>query len=295
MKKLTQLIRIIVLSFLLLFTVNSFSFFSGNVNTNALGNNSISKRELYLENENNKLKKDLKLFEDKLNKINNVVIETCDYNNYIYSEILGISTNKYNGQLKIYDSQNYDTILINLNNKINFTYELAILQLNESKEKYPLLRINKNIMDYYPVISPIKIKDMSGLPSRFGWRKHPIFHKEKFHYGIDIDAEKGTNVYATANGKITKIRYSKFKYGNHIVIKHAFGYETLYSHLNSIELLNEGQYVKKGQLIGTVGKTGLATGYHLHYEITYNGKRKDPLGYFYEYINDELIALKKNK
>ena len=149
-------------------------------------------------------------------------------------------------------------------------------------------------MNYYPTISPIKTKDIIKISSGFGWRRHPVYHRAIFHDGVDIDAQKGVNVYATATGYVEKIKFSRIGYGNCIVIKHIYGYETLYAHLNTIILKKKGQYIEKGQIIGTVGSTGLSTGSHLHYEVSQNNHNKDPLAYFYTYITEELFANSRN-
>jgi murein DD-endopeptidase MepM/ murein hydrolase activator NlpD len=151
------------------------------------------------------------------------------------------------------------------------------------------IKKDKTILDYYPRLSPIKTKDFICISSGFGWRNHPIYKKPIFHEGVDISARPGTKVYASASGRVDKIMYSKFGYGNRIVIKHKYGYETLYAHLGNINV-KKGQTIKIGQLIGTVGSTGLSTGYHLHYEVHLDGDYEDPLAYFYSGITNDLIA-----
>ena len=79
-------------------------------------------------------------------------------------------------------------------------------------------------------------------------------------------APLGKTVYATASGIVSKVIYSSNGYGNHIIIKHRFGFESLYGHLNKI-LVRKGQKIGQHELIATVGNTGTSTGYHLHYEI----------------------------
>ena len=92
------------------------------------------------------------------------------------------------------------------------------------------------------------------------------------------------------NGKVDNVLYSRIGYGNRIVIKNSHGYEILYAHLSESIYVKVGQKVKKGQLIATTGNTGLSTGPHLHYEIHKNDELKDPLSYFYVYLNDNLIS-----
>ncbi|WP_425460283.1 LysM peptidoglycan-binding domain-containing M23 family metallopeptidase [Leptospira fletcheri] len=113
------------------------------------------------------------------------------------------------------------------------------------------------------------------ISSRFGKRKDPFTKKDTFHGGIDLAAEKGTPVYASAEG-VVAFADSKGGYGNLVVLKHLLGYETRYGHLDRI-LVPSGAKVKKGQLIGEVGKTGRATGFHLHFEILRNSQKQRPI------------------
>ena len=108
-------------------------------------------------------------------------------------------------------------------------------------------------------------------------RKHPILFKIKAHTGVDYAAARGTPVIATGDGTII---YSSFKggYGNLIEIKHSEDYTTRYAHLQNFHKRSTlGKRVKQGQVIGYVGKSGMATGYHLHYEFHVNGKHTNPL------------------
>ena len=133
-----------------------------------------------------------------------------------------------------------------------------------------------NIMDI-PYTSPIESSKIKRISSLFGVREvHPILRIRTFHNGIDFSANYNTEILATGNGKVEKVKYSRFGYGNYIEIKHILGFKTKYAHLNKINV-KEGQIVKQGDLIGYVGNTGLSTGPHLHYEIIYNNKNIDPL------------------
>jgi len=98
------------------------------------------------------------------------------------------------------------------------------------------------------------------------------------HKAIDIGAPTGTPVVAADSGYVVKAGWSKYGYGNYIVIDHGNGFQTLYAHLSAI-LVQVGQSVAKGTRIGSVGSTGRSTGPHLHFEIRYNGVQRNPLGY----------------
>jgi len=127
-----------------------------------------------------------------------------------------------------------------------------------------------NTMVSTPVGTPLAGKINSG----FGYRKDPFKKRAGFHSGIDIDADYGQKIVATADGKVTKASWQS-SYGKTVIIEHENGYETLFGHLSSISV-KEGDLVKVGDVIGKAGSTGRSTGTHLHYEISKDGKRVNP-------------------
>jgi len=131
--------------------------------------------------------------------------------------------------------------------------------------------------DYVPSISPIDEKDIKRITSGFGMRMHPILKKEMMHNGIDFSANAGTPIMSSAKGTIRKVEYGK-DYGNRVIIDHENGYSTSYSQMQKY-IVEAGQSVKKGAVIGYVGSTGLSTAPQLHYEIMKDGKYVDPAEY----------------
>jgi murein DD-endopeptidase MepM/ murein hydrolase activator NlpD len=123
----------------------------------------------------------------------------------------------------------------------------------------------------YPVISPIRNAVIS---SGFGMRKHPVYKVRKFHTGIDIPKAKGTPVYATGSGVVTRKGYNS-GYGYFIEIQHAGGFRSFYAHLSKT-LVSAGDSARMGQYIACVGNSGLTTGYHLHYEIRKGNRFLNP-------------------
>ncbi len=115
------------------------------------------------------------------------------------------------------------------------------------------------------------------LVSNFGMRRHPILGYVRMHAGIDIAAPSGTLVKAADGGEIIQAGYDG-GYGNSIMVYHGGGFATWYAHLSRI-LVSVGQVVERGQVIGLVGATGLATGPHLHFEVRINGGPQNPLGF----------------
>ena len=113
------------------------------------------------------------------------------------------------------------------------------------------------------------------ISSTMGSRRDPLTGGADFHAGLDIAGERGQPVYATAAGTVTQVGYQG-AYGNLVAIDHGFGLETRYGHLLNFAV-KKGAQVKRGDVIGHVGATGRATGYHLHYEVLANGRLLNPL------------------
>jgi murein DD-endopeptidase MepM/ murein hydrolase activator NlpD len=145
-----------------------------------------------------------------------------------------------------------------------------------------------------PAIQPISNKDLTRTASGWGYRIHPIYKIRKFHYGMDFTAPMGAEVYATGDGTIQSVESSKRGYGNKIVVNHGFGYKTLYAHLSGFNV-KVGQNVKRGDVIGFVGNTGLSTAPHLHYEVHLNNKKVNPINYYFNDLTaseyDKMIEL----
>lgn len=150
-----------------------------------------------------------------------------------------------------------------------------VVELAESKEK---------LFAAIPAIQPVANKQLIALASGFGLRFHPIYKVKKMHTGIDFAAAIGTPIYATADGVIDRLDVSFSGYGKMIEIDHGFGYRTRYAHMHGFAV-RQGQKVKRGDLIGYVGDTGLSTAPHLHYEVFVNGVHANPVHYFFNDLN----------
>lgn len=136
-----------------------------------------------------------------------------------------------------------------------------------------------------PAIQPVSNQDLTRIASGFGMRIHPIYGIAKMHNGLDFTAPQGTPIYATGDGIVTTAGVGNGT-GNHVIINHGYGYETVYMHMVRIKA-REGQRVKRGEVIGWVGNTGASTGPHCHYEVHINGEPVDPVYFFYNDLNAE--------
>ena len=129
-----------------------------------------------------------------------------------------------------------------------------------------------------PAIRPLK--NMYTITSGFGRRYHPVLKTLRNHTGIDIAAPKGTPIYATADGTVSRENPIC------VLLNHGYSYQTLYAHMSKAAV-RPGQKVKRGQLIGYVGSSGMSSGTHLHYEVIKNGQPVNPIYYFYIDITPE--------
>jgi murein DD-endopeptidase MepM/ murein hydrolase activator NlpD len=140
------------------------------------------------------------------------------------------------------------------------------------------MKINSTNYPYVPAIIPLKPGTYKRISSHFGMRFHPIKKFNKMHFGMDISANTGIPVHVTADGVVAQASRHAAGYGTMVLVKHAFGFYTIYGHLSSFTV-SAGQIVKRGVVIGYVGNTGLSTGPHLHYEIIKNGNRINPISF----------------
>jgi murein DD-endopeptidase MepM/ murein hydrolase activator NlpD len=125
-----------------------------------------------------------------------------------------------------------------------------------------------------------------GVSSRYGMRRHPILHTSRFHRGVDLKAASGTPVRASAEGRAVFAGWSG-GYGRQVRIGHGKGLTTSYSHMSRIAVA-PGAFVRRGQVIGYVGSSGLSTGPHLHYEVYRNGRPVNPATVRYAGGEDEI-------
>lgn len=147
-----------------------------------------------------------------------------------------------------------------------------ITTAKEFRQIAEILQMSVTELTNYPIIFPVRNPCVS---SGYGMRMHPIYKVRKFHAGIDFAEMKGTPVYATGNGIVTRKGYNS-RYGYFVEIEHAGGFSTLYAHLSKT-LVNKGDTVTIGKHIACVGSSGVATGNHLHYEVRKNKRPLNPI------------------
>ena len=193
--------------------------------------------------------------------------------------------NRYKN-LEGFDNSN---LIISTSKKIDVLTKQIVVQSKSLDEIAGLAEEKEKLLKAIPTIKPVKNEDLTRMASGYGYRSDPFTKARKFHRGMDFTAPRGTPVYATGNGVVKRADRRSSGYGRHIRIDHGFGYTSLYAHLYKY-VVKRGQKVKRGDLIGFVGSTGRSQAPHLHYEIIKDGKRVNPLNFYYGNLSPEEFA-----
>jgi len=185
-------------------------------------------------------------------------------------------------------------LLISAYSNLDKISRQLVIQSKSFDDVIEFARTKEQRMAAKPSIQPVSLTDLVRFGSAFGMRMHPILKTRRPHNGIDLTTPAGTSIYATADGVVLQARYTTGGYGKKILIDHGFGYKTLYGHCEKI-LVERGQKVKRGEVIGLVGNTGLSVRPHLHYEVWINNKAVDPINYYANDLSpeeyDKMISL----
>ncbi len=194
----------------------------------------------------------------------------------------------FNSQVLLLSSETGSRVK-DVQSRLNQLNREAQLELESLLEITTRLEESEAFLLGYPSITPIdQSRYRTRMSSAFGWRDDPLYNDRRFHWGNDWAAARGTPVRATADGRIRvaesdKSGPSRFGFGNYVEIDHGNGYRTIYGHLDHLHArARQGATVSRGEVIGYVGNTGRSTGYHLHYEIKFNGKEVNPWYHYYE-------------
>lgn len=254
-----------------------------------------SPKEKKLKSEINFLTSNYQKFESKLLDIETVLDDIQKRDDNIYREIFEANpipteirkagfggVNKY----KYLEGFSNTELLKELDNKFDVLKKQLYVQSKSFDQIIELTKDKNKMLSSIPAIQPLSNKDLSRMASGFGYRIDPIYKTRKFHAGMDFSAKTGTPIYATGDGKVFKVSKSKRGYGNHVVIDHGYGYKTLYAHMSKTAV-KRNQKVSRGDIIGFVGNTGKSVAPHLHYEVHKDGKKINPVNFYYNDLNAE--------
>ena len=278
---------------LLLFLISSI-IFGGFITVLLLNTEFIdTPQELVQSREIKNYELQLKVLNKKLEQVESTLanVEKRDNNLYrVYFEASPIPEAQRKmgfGGINRYDYLNgYENsdLIIGTTERIDILTKELVIQ-SKSLDEIELLAKNKeSLLSSIPTIQPISNVDLKRMASGFGWRTDPFTKKRKRHWGMDFSAERGSPIYATGDGKISRADNRAAGFGNHIRIDHGFGYVSIYAHLDLVQekfSVRKGDKVKRGDIIGYVGSSGRSVAPHLHYEITKDGKKLNPINFYY--------------
>lgn len=180
----------------------------------------------------------------------------------------------------VFDNYDNAELLKTTTERLDKITKQLYIQSKSFDEVVKLAKNKERLISSIPAIMPINNKDLRRQPGGFGWRTHPIYKTPEFHPGMDFAAEQGTPIYATGDGVVETADANAQGYGNHVVLNHGFGYQTLYGHMSKIAV-RVGKQIKRGELVGYVGSTGLSTAPHIHYEVIKNGEKVNPINFYF--------------
>lgn len=234
----------------------------------------------------------------KMSQAEYVLAEVADRDNHLYRVYFETNPipeeqrkagfggiNRYS-QLEGFDNS---SLIVSSSKRLDILTKQIVVQSKSLDEIAILAEEKEKLLEAIPAIQPVNNEDLTRMASGFGTRTDPFTKARKMHFGMDFTAPRGTPVYASGDGKVSRADNSAAGYGNHIRIDHGYGYESLYAHLYKYNV-RKGQTVKRGDLIGFVGSTGRSEAPHLHYEIFKDNERINPINFYYGNLSPEEFA-----
>ncbi|MBC7851464.1 MAG: peptidoglycan DD-metalloendopeptidase family protein, partial [Chitinophagaceae bacterium] len=254
-----------------------------------------SANEKLLRQENDQLQQQFLVLDEKTKELQQQMTELETRDNEVYRTIFEANPVPDSVRLREMEKQKEIKLVMSMNsieleNSITKTINNLTLRMAYQEKSYAaignFIKNKEELLASTPAIQPVSNSDLKRIASGFGYRIDPVYKTVKYHAGLDFSAPQGTPIYSTANGVVRTAGNLGNGYGNHVIINHGYGYETLYGHMFRIKVKN-GQRIKRGEIIGWVGSTGKSTGPHCHYEVHKNGRPLDPVYFFYNDLTPE--------
>jgi murein DD-endopeptidase MepM/ murein hydrolase activator NlpD len=251
-------------------------------------------KDLTQNREIENLKLNYTVLNKKIDQLDEVLANMEDRDNNIYRVYFNnaplsqmqkkkgiISSDRFKQLLGFNNAQ----LILNTAQRVDMIAERLVMQSKSLDEILKLSKAKEKFLSSIPAIQPVKNEQLKRMASGFGYRSDPFTKARKMHKGMDFTAPTGTPVFATGDGVVERADNTASGFGNHIVIRHGFGYETLYGHLSRYNK-RLGQQVKRGDIIGFVGSTGRSQAPHCHYEVHKDGKEVNPINFYYGNISE---------
>lgn len=253
-----------------------------------------SPKEKMLRREIEQYELQINLINDRLNIMSSVLQDIQHRDDNIYRVIFEAEpiprevreaafggTDRYS-QFEGYDNSDLITQVVQ---RVDKLARQMVVQSQSYDQVFEMVKDKAQMLASIPAIVPIS-KGTDRLISGFGYRIHPIYKVLRMHTGVDFTAPLGTPIYATGDGNVVKVENNRSGYGLLVVIDHGYGYLTYYAHMSKANV-RIGQKIKRGEIVGLVGNSGISTAPHLHYEVIKNGEKVNPVNYFYNDLTPE--------
>ncbi len=228
------------------------------------------------------------LLQGRYDSLNMVVESVVERDNSIFKALFDSTPYDFDSGYEQQKLVKYEYLLSLPIDELNLYYQEALSELESNTQQLTKgvgrlaqkLEVVGDDLRSIPSIQPIVNDQLTLLTASYGMRMHPFYKRLYSHQGVDYTIPERTRVFATADGVVKSVSLKNSTQGKQIVIDHGNGYETSYSHLALVDIPRYRR-VKRGDIIGLSGNTGLSLTPHLHYEVRYNGTRVDPVHYFF--------------
>lgn len=254
-----------------------------------------SPKEKMLQQDNDAMREKYSVLEQQVQQLQKQMLELENRDNNVYRAVFEskpipdsarLKEMEKSKEIQLVQSMSESQLVKSLSEQVNNLILRTAYQEKSYKAIDLMVKNKVKLLAAIPAIQPVSNKDLSRIASGFGYRIDPVYKVTKFHAGLDFTAPQGTPIYATADGIVKEANFNAGGFGNHVVISHGYGYETLYGHMVRIKV-KAGNRVSRGEVIGYVGNTGKSTGPHCHYEVHKGGQPVDPVYYFYNDLSPE--------
>jgi murein DD-endopeptidase MepM/ murein hydrolase activator NlpD len=254
-----------------------------------------SPEELVLKQQLDDYKENYGIINNRMKQLQQQMAELEQRDNQVYRAIFEANPipdsarakqNELNAEIRLVQRLSDDQLINGMVEQLNVLSARVAVQQNSYEQIDDMIKNKEKLLAAIPAIQPVSNKNLSRVASGFGYRIDPVYKVTKFHAGLDFTAPQGTPIYATADGTVKVSGNLNNGFGNHVVINHGYGYESLYAHMYRIKA-RQGQSIKRGEVIGWVGNTGKSTGPHCHYEVHKNGQPINPIYFFYNDLTPE--------
>ena len=280
-----RLIRKILLGFILVSFVNVlFSFFF------------LTPKMYAINRENRDMVIKYRILQDRIRTAQQQVEEIRHRDHHVYRSLFSSDTLSLQGIYQEYPAEKYSplaedqyaSLMIPTWKQLDQLARSLYAESRSFDELQAQSSDKEQMTTAIPAIWPI---DRSALKSHIGAfnprRYHPILHRIQPHNGVDLPCARGTLVYASGDAVVDKAYPQGYNggFGRQVILDHGFGYKTRYAHLDKV-LVERGDTVRRGQVIGHAGNTGRSTSAHLHYEVLYKNRPVNPINYFNQELSE---------